>query len=548
MTLPAKTRSCLVPMEETEETEDVVEKGVMVCVESQGGMQLSSAPAVEAEMALQEEMEGLGRLEVELSHMHVKLCFTLWLGDGGRGGNITVTVAADDMHLLALLDCSARGGKGGRAGVHGSGGEGGEGGRGGAMFAWQEARTRQATDYQGHYWTETYYVPMFSPAGSDGSRGPRGHTPNSTLNAGQTGAHGVFTVRIINSNGTEQVCNLQTVWSIYHPVVTGFTITPDSGAEIFEPGDYITLSNITIQNQGKIHTPLNTQVYIAKRIDDSVAILDELRMQTSSSLRPQESVTLPGTYKCKIKDYLCTEELKGGYTATHNICLVPMLHKVFVQFQDLTKSVSVSLPIVQEPINFIDSLSSKDIGECQFEIKNTLKRPIGSGSEGQRRVMLHIGLQMEPAMAKSVMLFDSNNNKCVPPQCLVEIDKIDGRSSVKVPIKIGVLSDSGINYKHIKINTSLIMDSPASPLARPIQKRSKQVQISEPHAGPRDANVLLVTNSHVTDETVTKWRGYFEELDMSVATLNFTINGDLAVEVRICAHLHKHKERTHIRR
>jgi hypothetical protein len=57
-------------------------------------------------------------------------------GDGGRGGDIAMTVSELDLDLLLAFDWQTKGGIGGEPGKHGEPGRGGPGGPGGSSYSW----------------------------------------------------------------------------------------------------------------------------------------------------------------------------------------------------------------------------------------------------------------------------------------------------------------------------------------------------------------------------------------------------------------------------
>jgi hypothetical protein len=176
-------------------------------------------------------------------------------GDGGRGssganggdaGNAYITVAEDDLDTIVAVEWMTSGGRGGASGVHGHPGAGGLGGLGGNGCSWTETHSRTITESNGYSRTE-YYNTHHSRAGAPpGPDGRSGTCPHEPLYGGRSGRNGHGQIRVLNNDLTEEVYT-----SRYQLVVKGFDVVDENMDGINEPGEFLHVQNIRIQNVGK---------------------------------------------------------------------------------------------------------------------------------------------------------------------------------------------------------------------------------------------------------------------------------------------------------
>lgn len=183
-------------------------------------------------------------------------------GDGAHGGNAgaggTVIVASDDPQLFALLVCDARAGfpgdagRGGHGGAGGAGGHGGSGGAGGRGGHGGPSRT----DREGHVVVHAGHSGMSGSTGRSGSSGSSGSSGASghDSSAGSRANAGSLSFVVLDRTGGQV---LEAGGRCFEATVSGFCVSTAQGADdcVFEPGEKIVVTNITIFNAGDITLP-----------------------------------------------------------------------------------------------------------------------------------------------------------------------------------------------------------------------------------------------------------------------------------------------------
>lgn len=176
-------------------------------------------------------------------------------GDGGRGtsganggnaGNVYVTVGEDDLDTIVAVEWLTSGGIGGASSVHGLPGASGRGGLGGSGCSWTETHSHTMTDSNGYSHTKYYNTYHSRPGAPSGPDGPPGIGPHEPLYDGRSGRNGRSQIRVLNNDLTEGIYT-----SRYQLVIKSFDVVDKNMDGINEPGEFLHVQNIRIQNIGK---------------------------------------------------------------------------------------------------------------------------------------------------------------------------------------------------------------------------------------------------------------------------------------------------------
>lgn len=150
------------------------------------------------------------------------------------------------MDTLVALELMTPGGRGGASGVHGEPGAGGRGGFGGNGCSWTETHANTVTDQYGNSNTQYYTTHHSRPGAPPGPDGPYGARPNDPLYGGRAGRNGMGQIRVLRNDLTEG-----TYTSRYQLVVKGFDVVDENMDGINEPGEFLLVQNLRVENVGK---------------------------------------------------------------------------------------------------------------------------------------------------------------------------------------------------------------------------------------------------------------------------------------------------------
>lgn len=102
------------------------------------------------------------------------------------------------------------------------------------------------TDSNGYSHTKYYNTHHSRPGAPPGPDGQSGLGPHEPLYGGRSGRNGRGQVRVLNNDLTEGIYT-----SRYQLVVSSFDVVDENMDGINEPGEFLLVQNIRIQNVGK---------------------------------------------------------------------------------------------------------------------------------------------------------------------------------------------------------------------------------------------------------------------------------------------------------
>ena len=437
-------------------------------------------------------------------------------GKGGDGGNPgfggTCVFQAADPRLLILVeaDCTAGnkgmgapGGHGGARGVGGDGGNGGRGGSGGSGGGYHDSR--------GVYYS---YGPGNSGApGRGGRAGTSGHK-------GQDGIRGIDGVAAEDGGILWVVCSsdgdvLHHGSTRYDAQVTKLRIASAINDGIFEPNERIMVSGVTVVNSGALPLPTGPQAFMPS----TNTIKFEPTKYDLPKILPGKGFEIPITFCGRIFD-APPPNSPGPFISTAQFHpRIDLLGRPFEK-SFLYKKITVQYPVKLAYLKCSENVGRGEVFVLDIGVQNISTMPYGKcpGSGGRVVLQIHLDARLIPVGSANAGLnpdlkavdytvtYDSN----VQDSMFIEVHKIPPKKTVNLQITVQMesraelfdrcywqadlyLRDKLIEYNHAKVRVS--------PFYLP----------SDP-----PADVLMVTDEHITRKEFVFWQKILELAEVSV--------------------------------
>lgn len=442
--------------------------------------------------------------------------------NGGSGGAIIVEVAKEDTHLLMLLRHGIDGGPGGGPGSNGPGGSGGAGGSGGSSYSWTESESY--TDSNGQSQTRTTY--HSNSGGSSGRTGSSGMPGTAFLVPGHAGAPGSFVIQV-TSNGQSEAYPER-----YDLRLLGFEHRSDNDDGIYEPEEFIHITNIEVMNVGSMPTPATRQVQLSLR-------------EQGWTYPEKEHLTMPFSLGAGQRHIFATEKLTAKLGAFHpskpsdplaqeevvrHRAYVPDVRREFSNYENHRSfelgRFLIRFPIESSTIESLYSLGPGQSARLRFTIKNASTKAYGANTELGRRITFRLFFHESELGDEHVHFFDDTGARIPLSRGFSrEISELLPGQSIVVE-GILAISEEAPFYRAGRMWLSLELGSIADPThPKPIQYRAFDVRVSRPFDRRALGDVLLVVNNRTEATEIEAWQGLFSALGLRFSVYDISLEG-----------------------
>ncbi|KAK0615131.1 hypothetical protein B0T17DRAFT_657375 [Bombardia bombarda] len=433
---------------------------------------------------------------------------------GGPGGRAFVTVRENDLDTLIGLNWDLRGGKGGQPGEHGDGGNGGAGGRGGSSYSWSETVDEHVQDANGNYGVQHQTVRHSNPGGGPGPGGKGGWSYHDTevLYPGQDGAPGFSKVTVLHPDGTSVEYP-----SRYMLAVTSFDVYDENDDGINEPGEYIIITNIVVQNTGLMPGPSKLQVLVrgTKWLDPVLLPVD-----LPSGILPGQTVQVPGSLKAFIRNESTMREAGTLLRARDTVSLrafSPRLQRDVPEFEGGV-AVVYQYPLTMTMPKYLDCVAKGDIVRFSWQVENISKKAQGRASAMGRETGTHLS---DPRG-----LFDLKRaNPDTPHTVMDMIGVLEPGETMAFAIDFEV-SDLVDDFTTGNMLVNLMLADPYTGKLRSLVRFDLRIQISPSYRYNPSARFLLVINAQSPNSFVLRLLHFIQlGLHLPVDIFNLSLNG-----------------------
>lgn len=452
-------------------------------------------------------------------------------GNGGEGGKVIAKTKADESHLLMLVEPMVHGGDGGIGGTGGPGGAGGRGGSGGSSYSWQE---RSGTDANGN----PQYRTRRNPGGSSGRRG-HGGAAGATGTRGRQGPHGHFSVKLLNDQGQE----IASYARRFDLEIVSYQLRDAYQDQIWEPGERIYISQLTVRNTGAMPMPPHRNAYFIFR-NNNLIISDPLALELPTGLPAGASHTFEEELCIRVRrprpEEIGEEPLNWTAQAMPR-ALMGGIQKVFDAAVNPT-ALEVSFPVECSPITGHHAIARGEATRLDWTVTNESALDQGKMSNQGRELetLLRLVLKDDPDALplKYIILFDKWGRECphnepldqVIPMLLAKGNGDDIKNFLEQVAYIGIHPDARpmtTAASHLSVDFA----HPDEPDAlETIQRPEFQVRVAKRYTKTPGSDILLVINKDTHLRTVQDIVGYYEQLGSEVDIWDISHYGRLNLE------------------
>lgn len=438
-------------------------------------------------------------------------------GLGGDGGDIVVGVPAEQSHLLMLVEAEVKGGEGGGGGTGGQGGDGGPGGSGGSSYSWRE---RAGNDSNGN----PRYVTRSNSGGISGRRGANGRRGGDGYKAAD-GPDGSITLVLQNAQGQP----IQKARHCFDLAITHYVLRDAYGDQIWEPGERIYLSELTVQNTGQIPLPPQRNAYLYLRNNDRI-LSEAIALRLPPSLAPGAAYTFAEELAVHLRRPKDSEITEEPFRTTATIDPGAVMGGIQKTFRNARRNTDlpVQFPIHSGPIYGHHAIAKGEATRIKWTLANHSATDQGYLSEMKRQIETHfrfIPSEDPDALPwEHILLFDKFGRRMDIPEGLVqEVPLLFAKEEAEAANNIleqaafiaihpdarpmtTAMSISELRFAH--------PDHPDS-LER-IQIPAFQVRVAKKYLKTPGSDILLVINKDTHIRTVQDVLAYYKMLGSEV--------------------------------
>ena len=446
-------------------------------------------------------------------------------GDGGHAGYGGACVLQSyDPTLLMLVDAdvmcgslgvSGSGGDGGSGGFGGPGGSGGSGGHGG-----HGGTTR---DSQGH---TQHHSSGFSGSsgyrGSNGFPGSRGQDGPAGINGNPASKGGILWVVSSPDGGV-----LYQAGTRYDAGVTSYNVTSAIDDGIFEPNERILVSGVTVFNDGGLPLPEGASLFMPST--QTIKFEPTRYSLPGESLCPGMTHVIPVTYYGRIFDQP-PPNVPGPFVS--KAYFKPRAELLGRPFEKsfLAKELVVQYPVKLEYLRCSENLGRGEVSVLEIGVQNISTLAYGDcqGSGGKVSLQLHLDARLIPVGSADIgfnsVPYTVTYDPTVRDSMYIQIHEIPPQQTVNVQITIQMESRAELFDRCFWQADLYLRD-------KLIEYNFEKVRVT-PFYTPSDpvADVLMITNEHITRKEFVFWQKILETMNVSVDFWDTTRYNGLSVD------------------
>lgn len=444
-------------------------------------------------------------------------------GDGGHagyGGNCVIEATDPRLLVLVEADCTA-----GNKGIHGAGGSGGSGGSGGTGgFGGSGGSGGSGGTYRDSNGTLHHH-----PSGSSGSSGFSGHSGRSG-SRGANGSNGIdgnpardggilWSVRSSDGNILHQAPTR------YDAHVTQLKVVSAIDDGIFEPNERILVSGVSVTNSGGLPLPTGPQAFIPST---STIKFEPIKFDMPEIL-PNHALEIPITYFGRIFDQP-PPNVPGPFVSSAEFnTRVELLGRPFEKSLFKQKLV-VQYPVKLAYLKCSENLGRGEVAVIEIGVQNISTLPYGAcpGSGGRVTLQVHLDARLIPVGAGTIdvtavpytVTYDPN----IRDSMFIELHEIGAGQTVNVQVTLQMESRAEL-FDRCYWQADLYLRD------KLIEYNFESIRVS-PFYLPKDpaADVLMVTDEHVTRKEFVFWQRILELADVTVDFWDTTRYNGLSVD------------------
>jgi hypothetical protein len=427
--------------------------------------------------------------------------------------------------MLVRPDVS--GGAGSKPGKNGKGGSGGRGGDGGSGLSWTTTRVtgrRCDPDYtvnnrngsrtvvKGACHDVTTTDTHSMPRGFDGSNGTDGATRNNPVSGGPPGPNGKFEVIVQNENGSSD-----TYARPYNLELRSFTMLDENRDGIFEFGERVLISGITVKNVGQMPTPAGKSDVLVLLGSSTWAIADPAMLKVPP-LKEGMEYTLPDQLMFVIKDtgLVGTDKRAVVEDRITPLAKVTRVEKTFEGFR-LPKTLTVTYPVEITPIDVRPSIGPGERARIVWKVKNLSQKAYGANSELKRLLSTDLKWVGGDAQKDQISYLVPRDQKSwnLTDGFIQAITQIPPGGEVLIEGEVEIGSEA-LPYTNFELSSGLNLQTHGESAPRKIQKNSFSIRVAQVYSHDPEASLLLLADKDSNREEILAWKKLSEKIGLKM--------------------------------
>ncbi|KAM7212369.1 hypothetical protein V8F06_012242 [Rhypophila decipiens] len=438
---------------------------------------------------------------------------------GGHGGHVYVTVRGEDMDALLALRWNVDGGAGGAKGLHGQPGAGGRGGYGGSGCSWTEINGDGEVTNCGS-----------RPGAPNGMNGYHGRAVNLPLSDGQSGTDGFCHIQLCRKGGAKA----EMYPGRYELVVRSFDIIDENEDGIYEPGEFLIVENIVIQNVGRMPSPqINPLVIAIRRTSWPHPDVDCL-LQLPLGIPPGATVRLSGSLRVLIGNEGRSRPSGVLFRAEDTVSLdvfSPRLKRRVPEFEG-ARPVVYEYPVTMGQPKFLEAIAIGDRVKFPWQVSNKSSKPYGNAAKPRRQVRSRIS-NLDGTFN---WMSKSDGKEESAPQGVTSsfevLEKLEPNGGI-CAVQYLTVSASAEAFSLGTIKVQLFLADPHNDtdpsLGREVVHFSLEIQVSPRYHYNPGANFLIVVNCAIPRQSILRLVDFIQQvLHLQTDILNLSLVGSLS--------------------
>ncbi|KAF2259686.1 hypothetical protein CC78DRAFT_555936 [Lojkania enalia] len=339
--------------------------------------------------------------------------------------------------------------------------------------------------------------------------------PSEPLYGGRAGRDGISQIRVLRNDLTEGVYP-----SRYQLVVKDFDVVDENMDGINEPGEYLLVHNIQIQNVGGMPSPKGNVLKILIQPTPWLEPVVSEPLELPREIPPGATVKVPGVLSALIKNESSIRAPGTTFYAQDTVALTaysPRLQRPLPEFFGGVK-VTYQYPLIMSIPKHLDCVAKGDVVRFSWMIRNVSNKAYGGESALCRPACTH--------MSDPCGVFDLKYaDKGLPHEVSDQIDTIDPGSEIPV-IEDFQVSQLVPVFTTGFIDISLLLSDPHSGALRPITIFRLSIQISSSYFYNPLAQFLLVINGSTPNAAILQTMDFINNgLHLPVDIFNLSLVG-----------------------
>ncbi|KAJ9138070.1 hypothetical protein NKR23_g8697 [Pleurostoma richardsiae] len=356
------------------------------------------------------------------------------------------------------------------------------------------------------------------PPAPPGPDGPPGYPPNEPIYGGNGGSNGSCQIRVLRKDLTEG-----TYTSRYRLIVKSFDVIDENEDGINEPGEYLHVKNIVVENTGGMPSPKGNILKVLVQPTSWLEPVAAEPLELPREIQPGATVRVPGILRAFIKYEFSPRAVGTALCARDTVRLVAFFERLQRRLPEFGGGADVMYryPLVMSPPKYLDCVAKGDMVRFSWTIKNSSSKAYGSDISRPRAGGTHL---KDPNGVFDLTYADPEK----PHEVSDFLEVLE--PGAKVPITQDFrVSDAIAAFSTGHLLLNLLLSDPHTGTMRPIMSFELSIQISSEYRYNALSRFLLVVNASTPNLAIRHVIDFIENgIHIPIDIFNLSLTGSFA--------------------